>query len=108
MLISQGVLLVISVTSAALAAAHSVSPWLRAGVAALVTAGIGLVAISGFAKAWDTKRKAATALSREARAFLSQFGRYKPPATGEGAAQTFFDRFSEIRDESELTHTTHG
>src|SRR5262245_40083413 len=56
-------LLALSVASAALAAAPDTSPWLRAGIATLVTAGIGFVGIFRFAAVWDAKRHAARALS---------------------------------------------
>jgi Protein of unknown function (DUF4231) len=97
-------LLLLSVLSAALGAAPGVSPWLRAAIATLVTAGIAFVGIFRFAYAWDVKRHAARALSFEAFAFLNQLGDYAEK-TAEDAMQLLFDRVKTIRVQSESEHT---
>ena len=101
------VLLLLSTLSAALGAAPGVAPWLRAGVAALVTAGIAFVGIFRFAHVWDIKRHAATDLSFEAFAFLNRVGPYAEGTTKE-ATQTFYDRMKEIRVTSESEHDAKG
>jgi hypothetical protein len=97
-------LLALSVVSAALAAAPDTSPWLRAGVATLVTAGIGFVGIFRLAHAWDAKRHAVRALSFEAFAFLNQLGEYAE-LTAEKATQSLYKRVREIDAEAESVHT---
>jgi hypothetical protein len=97
-------LLALSVLSAALGAAPGVSPWLRAGVATLVTAGIALVGIFRFAHVWDIKRHAACDLGFEAFAFLNQLEDYAK-TTAEEATLLFFDRVKKLRIESESEHS---
>jgi hypothetical protein len=100
--LSEVGLVVFSVASAALAAAPGVSTWLRAGVAALVTGIVALMALFHNAHTWDVKRHAATQLSTEAFAFVNRFGGYASPKPEEECLQAFFTQATTIRAKSEL------
>ena len=100
--VSEVALVSSSVASAALAAAPGVSTWLRAGVAALVTGIVALMALFHNAHTWDVKRHAATELSTEAFAFVNRYGAYASPKLEEDCLQAFFTEATRIRATSEL------
>ncbi len=100
--LSEFALVSLSVASAALAAAPGVSTWVRAGVAALVTGVVALMALFHNAQTWDKKRHAATELSTEAFAFVNRFGAYASPKPEEDCLQSFFTEATTIRAKSEL------
>ena len=100
--LSEVGLVAFSVASAALAAAPGVSTWLRAGVAALVTGIVALMALFHNAQTWDVKRHAATQLSTEAFAFVNRFGAYASSKPEEDCLQSFFTEATTIRAKSEL------